>query len=315
MVKRTLRAAAVQMEPVLGDVDANLAQAERLAHQAFDRGAACVILPEFFTSGVAFHPALLDAACPLHGAPTQLLRRLAHERQGAVGGSFLAQRGADTFNTFVLAFPDGSLFFHDKDQPTMWENCYYIGGQDDGVLDTPLGRFGAALCWELIRTRTVRRLLGRVDLVVSGACWWGPPVGIPADHPLRVENLALLRAAPVTFARLLGVPVIFASHAGEFDGFRPPDEAVLQRRPFCGETQIVDGRGNVLGRLAHEDGQGVVVADVSLGAAEGERVAVPDGFWIPDLPPPYLAAWQEQNRFGADYYQRVTRPHHARPTA
>jgi len=45
-----------------------------------------------------------------------------------VGGSFIASRSGEHYNTFVLAMPDGSTAFHDKDQPTMWENCYYLGG-------------------------------------------------------------------------------------------------------------------------------------------------------------------------------------------
>lgn len=57
----------------------------------------------------------------------------------------------------------------------MWENCYYIGGSDDGILETTAGNIGVALCWEFMRTRTVRRLLNRVDLVVGGSCWWTIP--------------------------------------------------------------------------------------------------------------------------------------------
>lgn len=307
-----LRIAAVQMQPVLGDVAANLSRAERLIRAAFEQGAEWVILPEFFTSGIAFHPVMLDAARPLDGEPLQLLQRLARDYRGAVGGSFLAVQGAHVYNTFALAFADGTQHFHDKDQPTMWENCYYIGGDDAGVFDTPLGAVGAALCWELIRTRTIQRLLGRVSFVVGGACWWGLPDYVPPEHPLHAENLSLLRAVPVTFARLLGVPVVFASHAGDFEGYKPPDETTLQRRPYMGETQIVDGNGTVLAHMTREDGEGVVVADIVPGVVDAPRPLLPDRFWIPDLTPPYLAAWDDLNRFGEDYYRRVAMPYRSR---
>lgn len=309
MTKQTLRVAAVQMQAVLGDVDANLAQAERLVRGAFDQGARWVVLPEFFTSAMAFHPTMLDAARPLDGEPTQLLLRLAREHGGVVGGSFIALRGGQAYNTFVLALPDGSVSFHDKDQPTQWENCYYVGGDDEGLLDTPAGTVGAALCWELIRTRTVRRLQGRVGFVVAGACWWSLPDAAPPDHPLRAQNLALLRAAPVTFARMLGVPVVLSSHAGVFEGYRPPDETALQKRRHLGETQIVDGHGEVLARMSRSDGQGVVVAEITPGAVGGPRVPIPDGFWIPDLPQPFLRAWEDLNRHGQEYYQSTTLPY------
>lgn len=53
----------------------------------------------------------------------------------------------------------------------MWENCYYIGGKDDGVLNTPHGKIGVALVWELIRSQTPRRLRSKVDVVVSCRSW------------------------------------------------------------------------------------------------------------------------------------------------
>lgn len=191
----------------------------------------------------------------------------------------------------------------------MWENCYYLGGSDDGVLDTPVGPVGAALCWELIRTRTVRRMLDRVGLVVSGACWWGLPDYVPSDHPLHAENLNLLRSVPVTFARLLRVPVIFASHAGDFEGYKPPDETTLQHRPYMGETQIVDGYGNIVAHMSREKGEGVVVGEVEPGMVNTQSAALPDRFWIPDLTPPFLSAWEDFNRFGEDYYRQVTVPY------
>ncbi|MFN2324172.1 MAG: nitrilase-related carbon-nitrogen hydrolase, partial [Trueperaceae bacterium] len=40
-----IRAAAIQMSPKLGDVDANLAQAEQLIAEAIQRGAQWIILP------------------------------------------------------------------------------------------------------------------------------------------------------------------------------------------------------------------------------------------------------------------------------
>ena len=118
-----VQVAAVQMTAELGNVGSNLARAERLVRAALRRGAQWVILPEFFPSGIAFHPQMAEAARPVDGAPAQLLCRLTLEGSAAVGGSFLAWRDGNVYNTFVLALPDGSTFRHDKDHPTFWENC------------------------------------------------------------------------------------------------------------------------------------------------------------------------------------------------
>ena len=78
------------MSAKLGDVAANLAQAEGLVRDALRDGAQWIILPEMFTTAAAFHPNLLRAIEPIDGAPMQLLKRLAREGNAVVGGSFLA---------------------------------------------------------------------------------------------------------------------------------------------------------------------------------------------------------------------------------
>src|SRR5262245_33169652 len=77
--RATIRVAAIQMKAELGEVETNLAKAEKLVREAFGKGAKWVILPEFFPSAIAVHHKMLDAARPLDGKPTQLLRRLAKE--------------------------------------------------------------------------------------------------------------------------------------------------------------------------------------------------------------------------------------------
>jgi predicted amidohydrolase len=309
-----LRVAAVQLTPLLGDVEANCAAAERLAREAAASGARWVILPEFFTSGAAFHPSLLDAARPARGEPFRLLQRLARECDATVGGSFIASQGERVTNRFWLVFPDGQAFCHDKDLPTMWEGCYYEGGDDDGVLDTPAGPVGAALCWELVRSQTARRLAGRVDIAVGGSCWWDLPDGMtgPEADALRRRNLEILRATPGSFAAMLGVPFVHASNAGDFLGATPGAEDRPYSSRWLGETQIVDGRGEVLARLGHEAGEGVAIAEVTPGPVAPPHLEIPDDFWVPDFPQPTLDAWKTQNEFAREYYERVTRPHRRR---
>src|SRR5512140_3015002 len=105
----TITAAAIQMDARLGDVAGNLERAERLARAAFVRGAHWVLLPEFFTSPVAYHFALRHVALPPDGAATRLLCSLAHEHHAFVGGSFITAEHGDAFNRFILAGPDGLL--------------------------------------------------------------------------------------------------------------------------------------------------------------------------------------------------------------
>ena len=309
-----MRAAAIQMKATLGAVEENCAAAERLALEAIGQGAELVILPEFFTSSVAFHPSLLDAVRPLDGAPAQLLTRLAKENKVIVGGSFIAARKEGVFNTFVLAFPDGSTFFHDKDLPTMWENCYYEPGHDDGICETSAGPVGVAMCWELIRTQTVKRLKGKVGLAVGGSCWWDVPYGSGSAEleAARDMNVALYEKTPPTFARQLRVPFVHAAHTGDFEGQTPGAEDMPYKSRWLGRAQIVDGHGKILASAAQDEGEAVVIADITPGQVEADDTAVPDAFWLHDMADASLDAWEKQNAFGRHYYEDVTRPHRAR---
>jgi predicted amidohydrolase len=248
-----------------------------------------------------------------------LLKNLASRHQCFIGGSFLVADGDQVRNRYHFVEPDGGVHVHDKDLPTMWENAFYgpadVG--DDGAFSTALGGVGVAVCWELIRSQTVRRLLGRVDVVVTGTHWWTMPsnwgsVIRQALGPLGQFNRYLSENAPVEFARRLGAPVLQASHCGRFrtnfllaPGF---NGSVPYDTEYVGATQIVSGDGHILAHRQAQDGPGVVVADIALGA---QRPTLPldKRFWIPELPAFLRAYWHQQNACGKAYY--VKRGRHA----
>ena len=306
-----LPVAAIQMAPRLGDVSSNLKQAEHLIQQALRQGARWIILPEMFTSAAAFHDDMLKAIQPLDGEPLQLLKKLAREGGAVIGGSFLAERRGQVFNTFVLVFPDGSFVQHNKDKPTYWENCYYMGGNDDGVLPTPVGAVGSVLCWELIRSQTARRLINKVRMVVSSSCWWTLPDDADPDSPRWAGNLKMLQEAPPQLAKMLGVPVIHGSHTGSFEGFFSPElPDVPYNSSYLGEAMIVDAGGNVLASLPQNSGEGVITAEVEISHKATPSSPIPGRFWTPDeMPDDWKSAWVRWLDNGKDYYNLVTSPY------
>src|SRR3954465_14585938 len=85
------RVAAVQIVADVGNVDHNLELCERQATRAALEGATWIVLPEFFSTGVAFRPELSRDADRPDGAPTQLLRDLARRHGVHLGGSTLVR--------------------------------------------------------------------------------------------------------------------------------------------------------------------------------------------------------------------------------
>lgn len=306
-----VKVAAIQMTPKLGDVEANLAQAEQLVREAASKKPGLIMLPEMFTSAAAFHESMITAIRPVDGAPAQFLQDAARRENVILGGSFLAEDAGRVYNTFLLVMPDGTRFRHDKDFPTYWETCYYEKGNDDGVLATPIGPIGAALCWEMVRSGTARRLVGKIRLLLAGSTWWTLPDEAGPNHPLRAVNHQMLLDAPPRLARMLGVPVVHASHAGPFEGYESPElPDVPYRSVYLGEAMITDATGAVLARRKMEDGAGAITAEVVLAADPRQSEAIPKRFWLPEqMPREWSDAWDRWFPRGEDYYETVTLPY------
>lgn len=305
-----MRVGAVQLEAFPADVDANLEASERLCDAAAAQGAEAIVLPEFFTTGIGFLPELVAAALPPDGAATQLLQALAKRHGALVGGSFLCRDDDGHIrNAFFLARPDGSLAGrHDKDLPTMWENCFYVGGDDDGVVTVdPALTVGLAVCWELMRTQTVRRLAGRVDLVLAGSGWWSVDESWPPRAVMRGlerRNAAVARRAAEAFARYVGAPVAHAAHAGPLRCGMPWLPLRYDGR-FEGNTVVVDADGTVLARRDAGEGAGVVVAEVQ--PRRVDPLPAPDRFWLHRRGALPAFVWNYQRAHGRRWYRQHVR--------
>jgi len=101
---------------------------------------------------------------------------------------------------------------------------------------------------------------------------------------------------------------VHASHAGEFEALTPGNESIPYVSRYLGETQIVDGSGNVLARLTYEDGEGIISAVVTPQPEALGLGPIPDAFWTADLPPVAQKQWDTGQDFGKQYYARTVRP-------
>lgn len=309
---QSIKAAAIQFEGVPGDVGENLRRLDKLIAAAADKGAKLIGVPEFATSPLPFRTEVHQSVLTPKNAAADMFKTAAKRYGCTIGGSMLIAEGANIYNRYHLFEPDGQIHLHDKDLPTMWENAFYGPGNDDGVFETNMGRMGAAVCWELIRNQTARRLVGRVDVVMTGTHWWTLPqnwgrVVDRAFGPLAQYNRYLSENAPTEFARRVGAPVLQASHCGSFrtDFMLVPGLAVTAPYDthYVGATQIVDAQGHVLTSRSTTQGPGIVCADIEIGAQQPAE-PIEETFWIPKLPLALRAYWHQQNVCAKSYYRR-----------
>jgi predicted amidohydrolase len=273
---RRVRVAAVQMHAALGEVAANLENAEHWVRLAIREGAQWIVLPEFFTTAIALHPTkLVHAYRTLEGLPMQLLKTLAKEGNAYVGGSFLARSGADVFNTFVLASPDGQVYTHDKDFPTTnIETSVYAGGEDD----------------EFVKELTRRGVAP------------DPPTPIPS-RPGNVKSAVFALPDGIS----AGAPVVHASLVGDVWNSPANGPAVVLR--FSGESQIADASGRTLARRSYAEGEGLVIAEIGIGRVPPSE-PIPDdaAAWTPEVPAQSQTGWATSGAAGRSVYVKTTRP-------
>ena len=313
-----LKAAAIQMQSHVGDVNYNLALTEKMVREAASQGARLIALPEFFTSAITPDDRPYAAVLGASNHAVGLLQKLSRELDIWVGGSLLQEERGEIYNRYTFVEPNQSLHTHDKDLPTMWENAFYVGGRDDGVFQSDLGMVGAAVCWELIREQTIRRMHGRVQLVMTGTHWWTVPTNWPCLGPqslilggLAQRNARLSLGAPSEFAKRLGVPVLQASHCGHFSGrfnlIAGLSLSVPYSTHFVGATQIVDAQGKVLVSRHTDQGPGIVYAEIEIPRTPVRQKYRGKGYWVPELPWLMRRYWAQQNWATAPIYAQKGR--------
>jgi nitrilase len=165
---KTVRAAVVQSGPIAFDLDRTLGKTAALIRQA-STGADLVVFPEAFISaypkgidfgtsvgsrtpeGRAWFRRYFESAIDVPGPAVDALAAMARDNNiHLVIGVIERQTG--TLYCTVLFFSPGGTFLakHRKVMPTAMERI--IWGCGDGstlpVLDTPIGRIGAVICWE-----------------------------------------------------------------------------------------------------------------------------------------------------------------------
>jgi 5-aminopentanamidase len=149
----TIRVACHQLAPVVGDLDGNRARALAAIEAAAARGAQVVVLPELVSSGYVFRDAQEAGALaePADGATVAGWARLAAAHGLVVAGGF-AELGAGgrLYNSAALVDAGGVRAVYRKAHLWDREKLVFTPGDDaPPVLDTPHGRIGLMVCYDL----------------------------------------------------------------------------------------------------------------------------------------------------------------------
>ena len=220
----TLRVAACQIDPQLGEVEANLERIAAAVAEAAVAGAVLAVLPEAAVTGYTF--ASLDegrAVARRAGvAAAEAIAGLAETHRMTVICGTLEAQGDEVFNVALLATPDGRRFTYRKMHlPFLGIDRFATPGPDaPNVVEASGLRIGVLICYDLRFPEAARMCaLDGADLIALPTNW---PVGVDF-HPgifapaRAAENHCYLLACDRVGVER-GVTFIGRSSLYDFDG-------------------------------------------------------------------------------------------------
>ena len=258
--------AAIQMTSshVVAD---NLAAAAGLLREAKDSGAEIACLPENF-SFIGLHDAdkcqvaEADGEGPVQSFLSETARKL---KMWILGGTIVirgdgAVRVAnaslliDAAGKRVARYDKIHLFdvtIPGRDEQYR-ESTHVAAGRELVIADTPVGRLGLSVCYDMRFPELYR------ELVAQGAEWLAMPAAFTVPTG-RAHWETLLRARAIENLCYVVAPAQSGTHSSG--------------RETYGDSLIVDYWGQVLSRLAK--GTGVITADIDLAKEAETRARFP----------------------------------------
>jgi len=256
------KVAAIQMASG-PNVSGNLSEARRLIAKAAEQGARLVVLPEFFAiMGLTEQDKFKVREQAGEGVIQKFLSETARQYKiWLVGGSIpMAASSPDKVLNTCLVFNELGeqvarydkihLFSLELGNETYNEAKTIEPGDQVVVVDSPFGRIGLAVCYDL-RFPELFRAMQNVDIIVLPAAFTETTGKMHWEVLVRaraIENLAYL----------------IASAQGGYH---------VNGRETHGNSMIVDPWGRVLDRL--QRGSGVVIAEVNPSYQTSLRNSLP----------------------------------------
>ncbi|HVX34152.1 MAG TPA: nitrilase-related carbon-nitrogen hydrolase [Solirubrobacterales bacterium] len=240
-----------------GAGEGNRAKGLAAAGRAFEDGADLVVLPELLVPGYDWDRDRVQAGAEALDGPTvSAWTELAARHGGWIAGGFAERDGERLFNTGVLVGPDGVALHYRKLHLFSGEKGVFAPG-DRGlpVADTPLGRIGVCICYDLRFVETLRALaLVGAQLVCVPTAWVQGFDAVRWD----AEGFCPQARYAAMQANLDGVFVACASQVGEWG-----------EHTFLGSSVLADPRGRVLVGPLPGDDDALALVEIDLAGDGG----------------------------------------------
>jgi 5-aminopentanamidase len=280
-----------QIAPEIGDRAANHVKAVAAIAASATAGADIIVLPELVLSGYMFNSP--EEARELAVTPDDAIfgewADAAGDARLVVGGFPELGEDGRLYNSAAILDRDGIVAVYrkvhlwDKEKP-----IFTPGSQAPPVIDTPVGRIGVLICYDLEFPEITRGIaLGGADLIAAPTNW--PYEERPEGE--RAPAVTIARAA----ARTSRIPVACCDRSGTERG-----------QAWNQGSSIIDYEGFVVAETTAVDG--FITAEIDILASRDKTVTALCDAYGDRRPEVYAQMNQLTTAFGSTTYPRVIRP-------
>lgn len=255
--------AVVQMESSAGELETNYERMAGHFAKAVGQGAQVVVFPEASLTGYDLTPE--SAASVADSIPGQWTNRVAKQcaRLGALACFGMVEKAEDglLYNAAALVGPEGLIGSYRKIHlPFLGVDRYLTpGDRFSGPFETPYGRLGIIICFDIRFPETTRALALRGAQVVLS------PTALPAAAAIVPEVLNRARSAENR------VYIVSANHIGWECG-----------SDYLGRSQITAPDGSVLAEAGFEE-EAILYAEADPAEADRKKLVIRSGEYELDL--------------------------------
>lgn len=249
-----MRLAACQLDVAFGDPDANLQVLITTLRELAPQGVELAIFPEAFLNGYVVGSTEAAIGISIEEPGTVLSRIVSAVDETGVGCvvGYLWRDGEQLRNSAAMILPGAPICTYDKAHlPYLGFDRYATPGDALPVFDTPWGRIGLLICYDLRIPEASRTLaLKGADLIVLPTNW-------PEGAELSAKHYTVVRASENR------IFVAAVNRVGTENG-----------TTFFGHSSVVDPEGVVVGALG--ESAEVMIVDIELSRArQKNRIVIP----------------------------------------
>jgi N-carbamoylputrescine amidase len=253
-----LKVACLQMEPRIGEVQANVGRSLELIAGAASAGAKLAVLPELCNTGYVFETReeafALSEQVP-DGATCEAWTAAAREHSMFIVAGITERDRGMLYNSAVLIGPQGHIGTYRKSHLWGAENTIFEPGNlGVPVFDIGVGRVACAICYDIWFPEIFRLAALQGADMLCVATNWVPMPGQPGNLPMMANILAMGGAHANS---------IFVAAADRI--------GVERGQPFLGNSLIVSHTGWPLAGPASLDREEMITADIDLAEARRNR--------------------------------------------